>query len=190
MAEMRDFAREAWEAATRRHVHAQPVAEGGDTRNVVTEVKQEAAVGWTDVAHLFHRHHDDQPSIARHVEAARAAPQTPATAPASLAAAPAAAGTQQEETMSLITDAEAGWNAAEAEIAKLRAALPGALAKAKAFETSPFAQLAEKVAGGVLPPEAVTIAVNAADKVIDDLIGLYSTPAAEQTQQPAGAPQQ
>jgi hypothetical protein len=92
--------------------------------------------------------------------------------------------------MSLLTEVEDGWNAVDAEYVKLKAALPGALAKAKQFEGSAFAQLAEKVAGSVLPPEAVTIAVNAAEKVLDDLIGLYGTPAPVDPQQPAGVPTQ
>jgi hypothetical protein len=115
--------------------------------------------------------------------------ETPATQPVNLAAATAAAP-QQEDTMSLLTEVEDGWNAVDAEYVKLKAALPGALAKAKQFEGSAFAQLAEKAAGSVLPPEAVTIAVNAAEKVLDDLIGLYGTPAPVDPQQPAGVPTQ
>lgn len=94
-----------------------------------------------------------------------------------------------EDRMSLLTDVENGWNAAKGELAKFEAALPGALEKAKAFEASPFAQLAEKVAGTVLPPEAVTIAVNAADKVLDDLIALYAPAQAQQPAEPAPAGQ-
>lgn len=92
--------------------------------------------------------------------------------------------------MSAITVLEDGWNATETEFNKLKAALPGALAKAKQFEASPFAQLAEKVAGTVLPPEAVAIAVNAADKVIDDLIGLYSPATPIAPAEPVPAPAQ
>lgn len=124
-------------------------------------------------------------------------PQTPAAQPVNLAPAAAGAATPQEDTMSLITDIEDGWNAAKTELGKFEQALPGALAKAKQFEASPFAQLAEKAAGTVLPPEAVTIAVNAADKVLDDLIGLYgpqagdpATDSAPAGQQPAAAPAQ
>ena len=115
--------------------------------------------------------------------------KTPATPPVNLAAATAAAP-QQEDTMSLLTEVEDGWNAVDAEYVKLKAALPGALAKAKQFEGSAFAQIAEKAAASVLPSEAVTIAVNAADKVLDDLIALYGTPATASAQQAADAPAQ
>lgn len=114
------------------------------------EAEARAAVGWT-VAHLHHHE---------------------------TTAAPAAA-TATEEHMSFITDVENGWTTLEAEYGKFKAALPGAIEKAKAFEASPFAALAEKAAGSVLPPEAVAIAVGAAEKVIDDLSALYApqTPA-------------
>lgn len=115
------------------------------------------------------------------------APQTPATRPATIAAATAAAP-QQEDTMSLITDVEDGYAAVKNELAKLEQALPGALAKAKQFEGSAFAQIAEKAAASILPPEAVAIAVNGADKVLDDLIALYAPPQVTdpgQPQQPA-----
>lgn len=127
------------------------------------------------IEHPFRRH------------AADAAPQTPATAPATMAVATAAAP-QQEDTMSLITDAEAGYAAVKNELAKFEQALPGALAKAKQFEGSAFAQVAEKAAASVLPPEAVAIAVNGADKVLDDLIALYGPAQAQQP--PVAAPAQ
>lgn len=131
--------------------------------------------------------HNDEPRMAPHVEAALAARQTPAPAPATMAAATAAAP-QQEEPMSLITAVEDGWNAVDAEYVKLKAALPGALAKAKQFEGSAFAQVAEKAAASILPPEAVAIAVNGADKVLDDLIALYGPAQAQQP--PVAAPAQ
>lgn len=106
--------------------------------------------------------------------------RTPETPAAQAAAAPI----PTEDRMSLLTDAEALYAGAKNELAKFEQALPGALEKAKQFEASPFAQLAEKAAGTVLPPEAVAIAVGAAEKVLDDLIGLY-TPAQPQ-QPPAG----
>ena len=112
------------------------------------------------VADVLHRHH-----------------QTPAQQPVNLA--PERAATQGD-TMSLITDVEDGYAAVKNELAKFEQALPGALAKAKQFEGSPFAVLAEKVASGILPPEAVSIAVGAADKVLDDLIGLYAPAQAAQ----------
>lgn len=117
-----------------------------------------------------------------HHTATQAATMTPVPQPVNLAA---ALPQPQEETMSVLTELEDGWTAAKGELAKFEQALPGALVKAKAFEASPFALLAEKVASGILPPEAVTIAVNAANKVLDDLIGLY-TPATSQP--PAEAP--
>ena len=89
-------------------------------------------------------------------------------------AAQAAASTTTEDRMSAIAVIEEGWNSVKGEVAKLEQAMPGALEKAKQFEASPFAQLAEKVAGTVLPPEAVAIAVGAAEKVLDDLISLYA----------------
>jgi hypothetical protein len=99
----------------------------------------------------------------------------------------AATATTTEDHMSVITDVEDGWNALKGEVAKFEAGLPAGLAKAKQFESSPFALLAEKVAGTVLPPEAVAIAVNAAEKVLDDLIGLYAPAQAAQPQQPVQA---
>lgn len=111
--------------------------------------------------------------IERHMPHHHAQSQTPATQPVNLAASPAPAATTEETTMSVLTEFEDGWNTAKAELSKFEQKLPGALQKAKAFEASPFAQIAEKAAGSVLPPEAVAIAVSAADKVIDDLIGLY-----------------
>lgn len=101
--------------------------------------------------------------------------------PAQPDAATAAPTPAQEDDMSLLTDVEEGWTALEGEVGKFKAALPGALEKAKAFEASPFAQLAEKVAGTVLPPEAVAVAVNAADKVLDDLLALYTPQTAPAT---------
>ena len=123
--------------------------------------------------HLFH-HDVPQP----------AATQAPASQPVNLAA-DAAAAPPKENPMSLATDVEQGWTAVENETAKFRQALPGLLEKAKAFEQSPFAQLAEKAAGAVLPPEAVAIAVKSADSVIDDLIALYATPAPAEPAAPA-----
>lgn len=111
--------------------------------------------------------------------------QAPAQQPVNLATATAAAP-QQEDTMSLITDAEDGFRAVENEYGKFRQALPGALAKAKAFEASPFAAIAEKAAASVLPPEAVAIAVNGAEKVLDDLISLYGPPQNATDPAPAG----
>lgn len=78
--------------------------------------------------------------------------------------------------MSLVSDVEQGWTATKAEMAKFESNLPGLLARAKSFEASPFAALAEKAAGAVLPPEAVAIAVKSADTVLNDLIALYNPP--------------
>lgn len=124
----------------------------------------------------------------QHIEHPFRHPQAPAQPEPAAHAAPNPA--QEDHDMSAITVLEDGWNATETEFNKLKAALPGALAKAKQFEASPFAQLAEKVAGTVLPPEAVAIAVNAADKVIDDLIGLYSPATPIAPAEPVPAPAQ
>jgi len=88
--------------------------------------------------------------------------------------------------MSLITDAEQGYAAVKAELGKFEAALPGALARAKQLEGSPVVALAEKAAASMLPPEAVAIAVKAADTVLNDLIALY---APQQAAQPVVAGQ-
>lgn len=134
-------------------------------------------------------HHHDEPA-----PGADPYPQAPAQQPVNVAAAPAAAQSQQEDNMSVLTDIEQGWTAAKGELAKFEQALPGALAKAKQFEASPFAAIAEKAAASVLPPEAVAIAVGAAEKVIDDLAALYSAPQpadpAPTGQQPVQAPAQ
>lgn len=160
-------------------------------RNFEAEAEQAIGRTWHELTHPFQ--HDGQPRTAEHVAAAYAARQTPATMPATMAPATAAAATPQEDNMSVITDIEDGWTAAKAELAKFEQGLPGALAKAKQFEASPFAQIAEKAAASVLPPEAVAIAVNAADKVIDDLSALYGPPQpvtdpAPTGQQPVQAP--
>jgi len=118
-----------------------------------------------------------------------AAPETPAPMPATMAEATAA--TPQEEPMSVITDLEEGYAAAKAELAKVEAALPGALAKARQLEGNPLADLAVKAAESILPPEAVAIINSTASKVFDELISLYSVPAAaaaDPAQAPAGAP--
>ena len=117
-----------------------------------------------------------------------AAPQTPAPEPVNLAAATAAAATQQEEPMSVITDLEEGYAAAKADLAKVEAALPGALAKARQLEGNPLADLAVKAAESILPPEAVAIINSTASKVFDELMGLYAPAQATAPVQQVGQP--
>lgn len=126
-----------------------------------------------------------------HLHGRHAAPEPPATEPVTMVTATAAADTQQEEPMSVITDLEEGYAAAKADLAKVEAALPGALAKAKKLEGNPLADLAVKAAESILPPEAVAIINNTASKVFDELVALYSAPqtaTADLAQVPAEAP--
>jgi len=124
--------------------------------------------------------HRVEHAVADHLPHHHAAPETPAPAPATMAAATAAAATQhqQEEPVSVITDLEEGYAAAKADLAKVEAALPGALAKAKQLEGNPLADLAVKAAESILPPEAVAIINSTASKVFDELVSLYSAPQA------------
>jgi len=101
--------------------------------------------------------------------------QAPADRPVNLAAATAAVP-REETPMSLTSDVEQGYAAVKAELGKFDTALPGLLARARAFEASPFAAVAEKAASAVLPPEAVAIAVKAAESVLDDMNALYNPP--------------
>lgn len=122
------------------------------------------------------------------------APEPPAAVPATMAPATADAATQQEETVSVITDIEEGYAAAKADLAKVEAALPNVLSKAKKLEGNPLADLAVKAAESILPPEAVAIINNTASKVFDELVSLYSAPqtaaaAQDPTQQAVAAAQ-
>ena len=118
------------------------------------------------------------PHLFRHDADTRA----PASTPASLEPQP-----QKENPMSLVSDVEQGYQAVKNELGRFDQALPGLLERAKAFEASPFAAIAEKAASAVLPPEAVAIAVKAADTVINDLVALYATPAQAEPAAPAPA---
>lgn len=100
--------------------------------------------------------------------------QTPASVPVNLQAATAAQ--PPGGPMSLASDVEQGWTAVKNETAKFEAGLPAVLEKARKFEASPFAAIAEKAAAAVLPPEGVAVAVKAAESILDDLIALYNPP--------------
>jgi hypothetical protein len=140
------------------------------------------------VGHLFRHHHDAPPGATMRerfgqCHAADACTMDPRCElhPGCVQAEAAAGQTgtatpPKENPMSLTSDVEQGYAAVKSELAKFDTALPGLLNKAKAFEASPFASLAEKAAASILPPEAVAIAVNGADRALDDLIALY-TPA-------------
>lgn len=89
-------------------------------------------------------------------------PQTPATAPVNLAAAPAAAA-KQEDTMSLATleddvkaDLTDGLNWMEGFVTRVRAAAPGIIATSDALASSTVGQVAEMFLGKVLPPDVET----------------------------------
>ena len=97
---------------------------------------------WT-AAHFSHHRH----------------PQTPATTPVNLAAAPAAAA-KQEDTMSLATleddvkaDLTDGLNWMEGFVNRVRAAAPGIIATSDALASSTVGQVAEMFLGKVLPPD-------------------------------------
>lgn len=127
-----------------------------------------------------HRHH-----------AADAAPQTPATMPATMAAAPAPAVTRRR-TMSLIADVENGYAAVKAEVAKLEQNLPAALEVAKKLEGNPLVSVAlkaaEHVAGGLLPPEALAYLAGQFAPALEGLLALYNPQ--QGTPAPAPAPAQ
>jgi len=178
MPHMPDIFHEAEEAVFGRR-HVVPLSEGGtDTPDNIVTQAQDAPTArrqWEHaVGHLFH--HDADPAT-----------QTPATVPATMAATPVAAATQ-EEPMSIITDLEDGYAAAKADLAKVEAALPGALAKARQLEGNPLADLAVKAAESILPPEAVAIINSTASKVFDELMGLYAPAQATAPVQQVGQP--
>ena len=89
---------------------------------------------------------------------------------------------EDHPTMSLASEVEQGYQAVKNEMARFEQGLPAVLEKAKKFEASPFAAVAEKAASAILPAEAVNLAVKAADGIIDDLLSLYAAP------DPAAAP--
>jgi hypothetical protein len=103
--------------------------------------------------------------------------QTPATQPATMEAAPAAAP-QQEEPMSLITDVEEGYAAVKAEVAKLEGNLPAALEVAKKLEGNPLVAVAlkaaEHAAAGLIPPEALAYLAGQFGPALEGLLGLYN----------------
>ena len=177
MAEMRDFAREAWEAATHRHVHAQPVAEGGDTRDIiVVSTPQNPA----------HAHHQWQDWMLRH--AADAAPETPAAVPATMAAATAAAATPQEEPMSLTTieddvreDLTKGLDYVTGWAQRVQTLMPAIVDTVDTVGSSTVGKLIEAAAGAVLPAPYEQVAAD----FVKDLVAKYGTPAAAATPAPA-----
>jgi hypothetical protein len=125
------------------------------------------------IEHPF-RHHAD------------AATQTPASTPATMKAATAAAP-QQEDTMSLATleaDLGDGVTAVKNEIARFEQNLPGYVAEVKKIAASPLGQLAvtgaEHVASGILPPEALAIVESGAVDLYNKILGLYSPQGAQQ----------
>jgi hypothetical protein len=98
------------------------------------------------IEHPFRRH------------AADTAPQTPATAPATMKAATAAAP-QQEDTMSLSTleddvkaDLTDGLNWLDGFVTRVKAAAPGIIATSEAIGGSTVGKLVEIAAGKILPP--------------------------------------
>ena len=119
--------------------------------------------------------HRVEDAVTAHLPHHHAAPETPAPQPATMAEATAAAATQQEEPpMSAATDIEGFYADAKADLAKVEAALPGVLDKAKKLEGNPLADLAVKAAESILPPEAVAIVNNVASKAFDELVALYA----------------
>lgn len=118
---------------------------------------------------LFAELAEDWRKLTRHGH--HAENQAPAMLPVTITAADAAQPTGGP--MSIVTDVEQGWQATKNEMAKFEANLPGLLERAKSFEASPFAALAEKAASAILPPEAVAVAVKSADSILNDLISLY-----------------
>jgi hypothetical protein len=131
------------------------------------------------IEHPFRRH------------AADAAPQTPATVPATMKAATAAAP-PQEDTMTAITDVEGFFGNAKNELVKLEQALPAALADAKKLEGNPLAQVAiqagEHFAAGILPPEALAVLASNAGRLLSDLLGLYNPQGAQASAAPVQPP--
>lgn len=107
------------------------------------ENEWDAGKRWTAAHFIPHRH-----------------PQTPATAPVNLAAAPAAAANPQGDTMSLATleddvkaDLTDGLNWMEGFVNRVRAAAPGIIATSDALASSTVGQVAEMFLGKVLPPD-------------------------------------
>lgn len=138
------------------------------------EAEAAAAVGWTEhaFAGVFHHHHAEEP-----------APQTPATVPATMDAAPAAAtAPPQGDPMITVAQLEAG---AKDLAAKFEQIDKAALARLDAATANPETDdvLSDLAALAGLPIPAGTIKGMAAS--LKALLGLY---APEPTQAPAGAP--
>jgi hypothetical protein len=110
-------------------------------------------------------------------DAAQSAPMTPATQPATMAAAPAAAR-PKENPVSLITDVEDGYAAVKNEIAKLEGNLPAALEVAKKLEGNPLVTVAlkaaEHAAAGLIPPEALAYLAGQFGPALEGLLSLYN----------------
>jgi hypothetical protein len=91
--------------------------------------------------------------------AADAAPQTPAQQPVNLATAPAAAATQQGDTMAIVQleddvkkDLTDGMDWLDGLVQRVKAAAPGIIATSEALGNSTLGKLAETAAGKFLPP--------------------------------------
>lgn len=114
------------------------------------ETEQRAAAVGRGITGLFPHHHRE-PDTARHGIAA-ITPQTPATRPATITAAPAAAP-QQEDTMSLSTiaaDIKGAIDNADEWVKQVTEThLPAILAQAQKYENSPVVQALE---AAFLPP--------------------------------------
>lgn len=115
--------------------------------------------------------------------AASAAPQAPATRPATMKA----AAPSKESPMSLATiedDIRNGVDAVKAEIGRFEQNLPAYVADAKKLAGNPLAQVAiaagEHLAAGILPPEALAVLAGNAGKLLGDLLSLYNPQGAQQ----------
>jgi hypothetical protein len=152
------------------------------------ETEQRAAAVGRGITGLFEHH------------GAQAAPEPPASRPATMAASAAPARTK-ENRMSLATiEADLGQRIAAAEaaahaavhneIGKLIADLPAITAEAKQLAATPVGQVAikaaEHAAAGVLPPEALTYLAGTFEASLNGLVAWYGTPQGTQ-QAPAGA---
>jgi hypothetical protein len=120
------------------------------------ENEWDAGRRWTAAHFIPHRH-----------------PQTPATAPVNLAAAPAAAA-KQEDTMSLATlddevtnDLTKGMDWLEGLVARVKAAAPGIIATSEAVGGSTVSALVEAVAGRILPPQMESILATMVKDFVD-----------------------
>lgn len=118
----------------------------GEMRNFEAEAAEAVRRAGRDIAHLF-----DHPDEA--AQGADPYPQTPAQQPVNLAAAPAAAATTQEETMSLSTiagDIKTAIGNADSWVKEVTEQhLPAILAQAAKYESSPVIQALESA---LLPP--------------------------------------